>query len=213
MYDKLTLIDESTRQDHCYITPDDHCAYYGEYTARRGYSHSTTNQLVWDLKVAINKTNQLCYKRNSVAQIAKVLQQTISNPQDLVFVPVPPSKAKTDPLYDDRMTEILRLYQAAVPQVDYRELVVQNTTTRASHESGDRLSSDELAALYSIDESLSSNLRTSIIIFDDMLTTGSHFKAMQSVLSQRYPQQRFGGLFIARRVFGAEDPEIVFGGL
>jgi hypothetical protein len=212
MYKNFTLIDDNTRHDHYHLTSADYCAYYGEYTARRGFSHSGTNQLIWDLKVAIDKNNQLQYKRRGIASMASVLIKTIPNPENIVFVPVPPSKAKTDPLYDDRMVEILRQYQAAVPIVDYRELLVQKTTTRASHESDDRLSPDELAALYSIDESLVHDMRSSIVIFDDMLTTGSHFKAMQSVLSQRFPQIRIGGLFVARRVFWAEDPEVVFGG-
>ena len=36
-----------------------------------------------------------------------------------------------------------------------------------------------------------------IIIFDDVLTKGSHFKAMQKILNLQYPQIPIVGLFIA----------------
>jgi hypothetical protein len=38
-------------------------------------------------------------------------------------------------------------------------------------------------------------------ILDDVLTAGTHFRAMSIVLSQRFPGVPIVGLFIARRVF------------
>ncbi|QXP89654.1 hypothetical protein [Methylococcus capsulatus] len=37
-------------------------------------------------------------------------------------------------------------------------------------------------------------------LFDDVLTTGAHFKATQSMLQETFPGVRVIGLFIARRV-------------
>ena len=36
--------------------------------------------------------------------------------------------------------------------------------------------------------------------FDDVLTTGAHFKAVQALLQSQFPQTEIVGLFIARRV-------------
>jgi len=38
------------------------------------------------------------------------------------------------------------------------------------------------------------------VVFDDFLTTGSHFRAMTSVLEAEFPGVPITGLFIARRV-------------
>jgi predicted amidophosphoribosyltransferase len=44
-------------------------------------------------------------------------------------------------------------------------------------------------------------------IFDDVLTTGAHFKSVQSLLRDQFPQAQIIGLFIARRVPETADPE------
>ena len=44
-------------------------------------------------------------------------------------------------------------------------------------------------------------------LFDDVLTTGAHFRAASAVLKQSFPGVRIVGLFIARRVPEAADIE------
>lgn len=46
-----------------------------------------------------------------------------------------------------------------------------------------------------------SDLREKIIIFDDVLTMGSHFKAIKLLLQDAYPHKKVCGLFIARSIF------------
>ena len=71
------------------------------------------------------------------------------------FVPVPPSKAKTDEMYDDRVTRML-LQVRPTPPLDVRELIVQKQSTDAFHESEERRSPRDLAARYELDSSISS---------------------------------------------------------
>ncbi len=209
MYKRLTAIDSSVMSDHCYLTDDDTCYFFGEYTARRGYSHSYTNQLISNLKkgVDLRGTPQYQYKLRTIRKIAEFLN-IIGNSEDFTFIPIPSSKRKDDPLYDDRLVRILEAYKSLNSSVDYRELVTQQETTRASHEctDGNRLTVDELEEVYAIEDLESSALRPTLIIFDDMITTGSHFKAMQSILSQRFPDHAIIGLFISRRVPETIDP-------
>ncbi|MEX1366594.1 MAG: hypothetical protein AB1Z98_25945 [Nannocystaceae bacterium] len=61
-----------------------------------------------------------------------------------------------------------------------------------------------LAANYRVNRSLGTP-QQSIVVFDDVLTTGSHFKAMQQVLTTAFPGVDVLGLFVARRVF-PDDP-------
>lgn len=52
---RLTKIDDLTRPDHFYLTPEDACYFLGEYTARKGYAFSPTNQLVLNFKKSLDK--------------------------------------------------------------------------------------------------------------------------------------------------------------
>jgi hypothetical protein len=52
---RLTKIDELTRPDHTYLSPEDECYYLGEYTARKGYAFSPINDLVQNLKKPMDR--------------------------------------------------------------------------------------------------------------------------------------------------------------
>jgi hypothetical protein len=50
---RLTEIDDLTRPDHFYLMADDACYFLGEYTARKGFAFSPTNQLVLNFKKSL----------------------------------------------------------------------------------------------------------------------------------------------------------------
>ena len=203
---KLTQIDDLTRSDHWYLEEGDSCLFFGEYTAHKGFSHSLCNQLIVNLKHApgLRLTKPFVY-RHKIRAINDIAEALVAAIQDeyistLTFVPVPPSKAKTDPAYDARCFEILRrMSNHTTRKIDVRELVIQTESTAASHESDDRLKASDLIPIYRIDETLTAPPPLALVIFDDMLTTGSHFKAMQHVLSKRFPGVPIHGIFVARR--------------
>jgi len=65
-------------------------------------------------------------------------------------------------------------------------------------------------SLYEIDQLLTIPQPQVIGLFDDVLTTGAHFKAAQSLLNKAFPGVRVIGLFIARRVPETIDVEDIF---
>ena len=83
---------------------------------------------------------------------------------------------------------------------DIRELIIQTNSTVSAHGSLQRLKPDEIKANYRIEETLSDPRPDIIALVDDVLSTGAHFKAAQSVLLSRFPGIKVIGLFIARRV-------------
>lgn len=202
---RLSLIDESNRADHSRLTADDTCYYLFEYTSRRGYTFSSTNQLIANLKKKPSTAGQqgYHYKGRAIARCGRELGEAL-NPAWLAratLVPVPGSKAQGHPDHDDRIERICRAMRAAVP--DVRSLVVQTESTTASHEAGDgdRVTVEQLLAVYAIDEALAQPQPHSIAIVDDVLTAGTHYRAMHMVLSARFPGVPIIGLFVARRVF------------
>ena len=119
---RLTEVDDLTRPDHSYLTEDDHCYFIGEYTARQGFAYSATNSLILNFKKTLDRRGrpEWRYKERALQTSAAAFRRAL-NPEaldGLTFVPVPPSKAKGDPLYDDRLTRMLRAIRPEPPLDD-----------------------------------------------------------------------------------------------
>lgn len=201
----LTTIDELIRPDHWYLDDRDECYFIGEYTAGRGFSYSATNQFIYNLKKSVERRGQAdwVWKQRAIQQGASFLRDSL-NPAYLdsaTFVPVPPSRIASDPLYDDRMTHVLRLLGA---NVDVREVVVQSEGMHDAHTAMFRPGPTDYYRNYEIDETLVEPTPARIAVVDDVLTTGAHFKAMKMTLEDAFPGVPVVGLFLARRVPNTE---------
>ncbi|KGD60732.1 hypothetical protein T9A_02209 [Alcanivorax jadensis T9] len=209
---RLTQIDSSNRGDHYLLTDDDECYFFGEYTAQKGASHSESNQLIYNFKKCVSRKGKPEYKYKDVAisQAANLLRSPGFDLDQCTFVPVPPSKNKEDSLYDDRLIQALKVFNSANGgKVDFREIVTQMVSTEASHTANSRGSVEELVNLYKIDLTQVEQIKNFIIVFDDVLTTGRHFKAMKQVLLKAFPGSRVIGVFLTRRAIPA--PTFDFG--
>lgn len=210
---RLSEIDDSNRADHTRLLVDDACLYLYEYTSGRDYSFSATNNLINNLKKKPTASAaQLRYKAGAITACSTDLR-TALNPRWLdvaTIVPIPGSKAANHPDVDNRMEQVARQIR---PDLDVRNLVTQAQSTNAAHEVGigDRVTVEELLELYSIDEAIAASAPQQIGILDDVLTAGTHFRAMKIKLGERFPGVTITGLFIARRVFppAADDFDIL----
>ena len=209
----LTEVDPLTRPDHSYLTADDECFFLGEYTARKGFAHSDTNNLIINLKKPMDREGRTewRYKGIAIRNAARAFRDAIDDRvlRGATFVPIPPSKAKNHPEYDDRITQLIRAIDNVKP-VDCRELVLQSESTAASHDSDDRPGPEELETRYRIDSALIEPRPTYIVLVDDLLTTGSHFKATKRCLQRTFPDISIVGYFVARRVPDTTDIEAFF---
>lgn len=182
------------------------CASLSGNTSGHGYAYSETNSLISNLKKSVEKRGQpeWHYKEGAIRQAAEVFRHGLisSDLERLTFVPIPPSKARHDQHFDDRL---IRMLQAIRPQppLDIRELIFQTESTDSVHHSADRPSPEKIAALYRVRDELSQPVPNTIAVVDDLLTTGAHFRAACTVLSKRFRATPMVGLFVARRVFVA----------
>ena len=141
------------------------------------------------------------YKEQAINTLVTMLSSSLELyrtwAQTATWVPIPPSHAKDHSEYDDRLLQVLHKLASELA-LDIRELIWQKESTQPSHSSALRPSPDEIAANYFIDESLTDPMPRKIALFDDVITTGAHFKAAQKVLQQRFPETTIVGIFIAR---------------
>jgi predicted amidophosphoribosyltransferase len=198
-------IDERSRVEHTYLRPTDGCLYLREYTPGRGYEHGETNRLILDFKMSPRHRGeeQWKYKERAIDRLAGELANALEGGwlAKSTLIPMPPSKARNHAEYDDRMLRLLRSMEQGRGW-DIRDLLVQTTSTEAVHASASRSRPREIAARYEIDENLAEPEPQGIALFDDILTSGAHFKAAQEILGERSPGVMVIGVFLARRVRG-----------
>jgi hypothetical protein len=203
---RLTRIDELYRGQHFFLRADDECFFLDEYTPGAGYAHSATNDLISNFKKTMDRQDspEWHHKRQAILAAAALLARALTREwlEGATLVPVPPSAARGDALYDPRMSEALQeLSRAAGLPLDVRELLVQSQSTRSSSRSGaTRLSLDEIRAVYRIDESRTAPPPCRIALFDDLLTSGAHFRVAKDLLQHRFPAAPVTGIFLARSV-------------
>lgn len=214
--DRLTCIDETNRTDHPFLVETDRCFFFGEYFAHKGYQGGGTNQLIFNFKckpsIAAANHRRGYWKDKAVQEIAAGMRRVIGqrNSERLTWVPIPPSKAVGHADYDDRLTRTLALAFHGY-DVDVRMLLRQSESTKADHESGDRLSPEALYEVLKVDNAVMSErpFRDGIVLFDDLLTTGKHFKCCERRLRETVPGNvPIIGVFVARRIL--PDPTADF---
>jgi len=101
-------------------------------------------------------------------------------------------------LYDDRC---LQAVQLAGKEYDVAELITFKSEHPASHVNNQsRLKPNEITENISVDflEILEAN--DTIVLFDDVLTAGAHFRACKDAILAEDPTKKVIGVFVARRI-------------
>jgi len=205
---KSIRIDELTIGDHYNLNIADECYFIMEYTVGAGYADSTYS-LIHNFKKTLDKRGlpEWQYKALAIRKIARIFRLLYVPGIDLArttLVPIPPSKRRGDPLFDSRMTQVLHM---ACPDADIKELITTKESLEASHNSevrGERRPSLEtIQGNLQINEDLANNIKPTIILFDDVITVGTHFVACKNLLTARFPDVKVIGMFVARRAIPA----------
>jgi len=199
---------DALAEGHTFIHDTDLVYYMGEYIARKGWSAGPVNSHISNIKRSpaecSNREDFQRYKERSIRAIATEFTKAI-DPSFLVgvtFVPIPPSKCKQDPAYDDRLLRILDLIHHGHPDKHVCDLLYQTESTRASHLSdSNRVTTNELLRVLEAGLQKVSTVRPVIVLFDDILTTGRHYRVAREIIEKHLPDAKFIGLFFARRVF------------
>lgn len=208
---RLTLVDTWDNDSRPYfLREDDTCYFYGEYTPRAKYDRSATNDLISNFKKEMDRKGrpEWRYKEEAINKAGGIFAALLKSSwlRGATLVPMPPSKARHDPAYDDRLVRMLRVMERRVGySLDIRELLYQTESTRSSSQSGIRVTVEELRAVYRIDSDLVDPWPERIGIFDDLLSAGRHFRVAKDLLQDRFPDADIQGFFIARTIQKPDD--------
>lgn len=201
----LKKIDDLNRKYHTFINQDDNVYFLGEYIPlKRNIPHPNTKLILNYKQSPKHKSNPnaLSYKINAIKIIANkfrlsILASDLSHLlEKATLVPIPPSKDSKHPEYDDRNTQMLKLMS---PKSDIRELIYHTESRKALHNSDER-NPDKIIELYNFNTNLKDPNPIEIWLFDDVIVTGSTFKAAKDFLKKIYPNAIIRGFYIARNV-------------
>ncbi|MBI3137854.1 MAG: hypothetical protein HYZ15_04645 [Sphingobacteriales bacterium] len=200
---RLLKIDELVIAEHYHLNVGDECYYFMEYESRAGYSASEANNLISNFKKSMSFKGHASwkYKTRAIVTIANIFQESLADFIDFeetTLVPIPPSKNKSNADHDDRMLKTLNQFNIHL-NGDVRELILMREDMQAAHESQNRPSPQELKENMIINEEASADLGDTVILFDDVLTTGAHFIACKNLIQERFPEKKVIGIFVARR--------------
>jgi hypothetical protein len=202
---RLQKIDESLLSQHSCIELTDCCYFIGEYASGCGFEHSKMNDVINNFKKPMNRKErpEWRFKEKAISTIAHWIVSTTSwnKLKSGTWVPMPPSKIKSDPHYDGRLCEVLLEMQKMAGSIDIRELLAAKTSREAAHKPGAiRPGMQDHLNNFILDE-LQKNPRPRwIILFDDIITSGAHFKAAQTIIQKKFSKLPIIGLFVARSV-------------
>lgn len=147
------------------------------------------------------------YKREAIETIGRQFAQMwkwrdLHEKHRIALVPIPPSRARGDAMYDPRMAEIAQIIAArsGVP-LDIRDCLSFSGKYAASHESDERPTIEMLHADLTFDPIAGRQQSPpgAIFLLDDMLTTGAHLVAVTQKLRSVFTGVQAVSLFVARR--------------
>ena len=215
----LQRIEYSSRNVQHLIEQDDWCLHVGEYTAGRDWSFSAANQFVINIKKHPTNSNQseLEYKDRAIRKASWCLSRVINADwiaNNITFVPIPPSKALSDPAYDSRILQVCEGIREHHPAVHVLDLLSQSQSREALHfssTSASQRSPDLIHPNLQVSPALFDEPRQTIALVDDIITSGASFKACQNKLREHYSDRYIIGVFLARCV-QPPDPEDEFFG-
>lgn len=199
--DRLVKIDQLIALEHAHLTASDDCYHLWEWDGAP-YDLSAATNFIGNFqrhprfKDLPDKPWPWRYKQYAIQHAADAIGRTmLPEWKKSLFVPVPPSKIKGDPGHDSRLIDTLKLTDNG--NLRCNELVLQliNTESRAKNIPPITRANNWKLSLDSLKKP-----PEHFVVFDDLLTGGSHFSAMKIVLARKFKGVPVSGLFLARRV-------------
>ena len=200
-YSWQKVTDISAANHRC-LERDDFCIYY-RTKERHVYNNFTeTNSILANFKKRPShcrgNTQMAMYKERGIETVTRDVAGFFeSNPgMSFLLIPAITSKACDDPEFDNRLIRVCSNVAKALPNVCCADLLYVGSSILSAHSGGARDVS-YIASQIGVRGGFDMRGFDRVFIFDDVLTTGAHFKACQWALAKAYGIRAYG-IFWAR---------------
>jgi hypothetical protein len=200
------LLDETIQDPPVYIKPpDDRCYYAREYISKGGFKSSEANQLISNFKKSPDRRGkpEWHYKEQAIRQFAEELSDLLG--KGCIVSHIPSSKAKDDPEYDSRLEDTLDQLGKIRSDLRIVEAITLPESMDAYHTGGTHTRHpDEI-----YEKIRWKGLPTGanhVVLIDDLVTSGAHFKACKRLILERSPGIEVIGAFWAKTIWPAPPP-------
>lgn len=177
--------------------------YFHDFIANAGYQASESNSDIFSLKNRVDcSQGAMWYKTRAIrtfAQDIKLFVQSFPKHLKAALTWIPASKSKDDPLYDDRLKQVADIVVEGMPNILSIETLSTKRTHTPCHKDGHLRDPDYLRSTF-VWEDCNLNFFDYIMIIDDILTSGAHFRAMSDMITNKYPSAKICGIFWAATV-------------
>lgn len=180
----------------------DKCYVAREYISHGGYNASDTNNLIQNFKMGSHVPESRLHYRNNAIEIFATELLELFNSSDFInqiIIVIPSSKIKTDVEYDDRMDKVCLILKNNV-NIQILEPIRRKSSRLARHTMSDKRDIDtEYNELEWISDELGNldNGNATVIILDDVITSGASYKACKKIIHEHYPNLEVYGVFWA----------------
>lgn len=179
-----------------FLKDGDWCYYYGNYTPG-GFSASEYNSMVQNFKKDISRKERddWYYRNNAVDKFALMLHYALKDRQ-CTIIPCATSKPRNSPNFNDRLDAVASKLGSLSLNYDIQFCLDTIEERTPSHTGGTRNPAEIIKNTRWATPTKTPN--HIIILIDDVLTTGAHFRAYKDIILKNLPNSNVIGLFLAR---------------
>lgn len=180
------------------LQPADECFYAKDYVAGSGFQGGEVNSDILNFKKPPNAPGQN-YRVQAINKFALEASRLINcdSGRSYFVTAIPSSKAKSDPLYDNRFEDFFTQLKKFCPCIDVVWPVDAINTVTPSHQSSGVRNPNTIKQNYRY-VGFSGSQPDRIIVFDDLLTSGAHFRAYKDFILQSGFTGNVIGIFWAK---------------
>lgn len=188
-----------------FLDSKDECYYFLDYTLG-GYQESESNSIVLNFKKdLVHKDNILVWNYRTRAinffasAINDVLRKNI-NCNHFILIPCPTSKPNNHPNFNDRLLCVAHTLIHSNPLYKVYNCFNRTQEVIPVHQGGARKVEEIIRTTKISLPPTFLNQESIIVLFDDVLTTGAHFKACQKIIMREWGvmQENIIGFFLAK---------------
>lgn len=171
-----------------HLTQNDICYYFMEHTVG-GYEASPSNNKISNFKKPVSAmgTNQWPHKQRAIRQFINDLESiTFKDDQgEMMVVPGITSKPRSDTAWDDRIDKVAEGFANKFSHLSIGKIIDTRAVVVPSSHGGSR----DMATIKNntLWDGNCPETADTIIIIDDVLTTGAHFKAWKEFILENCP--------------------------